>query len=142
MLVRQHGGRHEHGHLLVVSESLERRPHRHLGLAEPDIAAYQSVHDLRRFHVALDVPGRGGLVFGGRVSERVFELALPVAIRGIREVPAELALGVKLEQVVGHVQQARPHLPLGALPCLAAHAVQGRIGPAGAVILMHQVQPR
>ncbi len=39
VLLGEHGGRHQHGHLLPRFDRLERGPHRHFGLAVADVAA-------------------------------------------------------------------------------------------------------
>ena len=142
VLERKHRRRHEDGDLLVVAQGLEGGPHRHFRLAETHVAAHEPVHDARRFHVLLDVPGRRHLVIGRRVSERPLELPLPVAVRRVAELAAELALGVELQQVVRHVQQPGPDPLLGPLPGLAAEAVRLRRGTARAVIGVHEIEPR
>ena len=52
VLEGEHGRGREEGDLLAVHDRLERRAHRHLGLAVADIAAQQPVHGRRRLHVA------------------------------------------------------------------------------------------
>ena len=44
VLLREHRRRHEDGHLLAREHGEEGRAHRHLGLAEADVAAHQPVH--------------------------------------------------------------------------------------------------
>ena len=53
MLLRQHGGRHQHGNLFAAHHRLERRADGHLGLAETDVAAHEPVHRLGLLHVPL-----------------------------------------------------------------------------------------
>ena len=65
VLVGQHRGGHEDGHLLRVAGRLEGCTHGHLGLAEADIAAHEAIHRARLLHVGLDVVG--GLQLVGRV---------------------------------------------------------------------------
>ena len=52
VLLGQDRGRHEHGHLVAGVDRLERRPHRHFGLAVADVAAQQAIHRPRLLHVA------------------------------------------------------------------------------------------
>jgi hypothetical protein len=53
MLLRQHGGRHQHGNLFAAHHRLERRADGHLGLAETDVAAHEPVHRLGLLHIPL-----------------------------------------------------------------------------------------
>ena len=81
MLLRQHGGRHQHGDLLAVLDRLEGGPHCDLGLAEADVAGDQAVHRDRPLHVGLDLVDGGQLVGRLREGERLLELALPGRVR-------------------------------------------------------------
>ena len=54
MLLCQHGGGHQHGHLFTVHHCLEGCPQRHLGLAVAHVAADQAVHRARLLHVGFD----------------------------------------------------------------------------------------
>ena len=51
MLVGEHRGGHEHGHLLAVGGGLEGCAHGYLGLSETHIAANKAVHRARAFHI-------------------------------------------------------------------------------------------
>ncbi len=51
MLLGQQRGRHQYRHLFTALYGDKRRPHRHFGFAEADIAADHPVHRLRAFHV-------------------------------------------------------------------------------------------
>ena len=62
MLLRQHGGRREHRHLLAAHHRLEGGADRHLRLAEPDVAADQPVHRPLAFHVGLGRRDGGKLI--------------------------------------------------------------------------------
>jgi hypothetical protein len=44
VLLREHCGGHQHGHLAALPGSLESGTQRQLGLAEPDITADHAVH--------------------------------------------------------------------------------------------------
>ena len=62
MLLRQHGGRHEHSDLARVHDRFERGADGHFRLAEAHVAAHQPVHDLRRLHVRFDFGDGAGLI--------------------------------------------------------------------------------
>ena len=55
MLLREQGGGYEHGYLLAGLYCDEGGAHRHLGLAEADVAAYQAVHRCLPPHVGDDL---------------------------------------------------------------------------------------
>ena len=93
-------------------------------------------------HVALDVPDGGELVRGGGEFEGVLELALPVAVGGEGEALGQLALGVELEQLVGHVAHPGFDAGLGARPGGAAQPVERRRAFPRAAVLLHQVHAR
>ena len=83
VLLGQQRGGHEHRHLVAGVDRLERRPHRHLGLAVAHVAAQQAVHRPRLAHVALDRRRwwSAGRAFRGRGTRR----RTPAAIRCRRE---------------------------------------------------------
>ena len=81
VLQGEHGGRREHRHLLAILHRLEGGAHGHLGLAVTHVAADQTVHGLRRFHIALDVCDGSRLVVGFVEVEGVLELALQCCCR-------------------------------------------------------------
>ena len=85
MLLRQQGGRHQDGHLLVVIDGEERRPHRDLGFPETDIAAHQPVHCHRLTHIAQHGIDSLFLICGGFKRERLTKFAVLFAIMLKRE---------------------------------------------------------
>ena len=116
MLKRQHGRRRQEGHLLAVHHRFERRSHRHFRLAVSDIAAEESIHRRRRFHVPLDVGDGAVLVRRQLVFEGVLEFLLPVGV-GAERVPwHRFASGVELEQFLGHVPHGLLDARLHAFP--------------------------
>ena len=139
VLEREHGRRREEGHLLPVHHRLERRAHRHLGLAVADIAAQQAVHRRRRLHVGLDVADRGELVGRQVVRERVLELLLPVGVGAERVPDHRLARGIELQQLLGHVAHRLLDARLGPFPRRAAEAIDRR--PGRARVLLDEIQP-
>jgi len=84
MLLREHCGGNENGHLASIHYSLERRANGDFRFAEPDIAADESVHGFRPFHVRLGIVDGPKLVGCFLVDESAFELALPRGVRLIR----------------------------------------------------------
>ena len=139
MLRRQDGRRREEGDLFAFHHRLERRAHRHLGLAVADVAAQQSIHRRRRFHVALDVGDRGCLIRRERKLERVLEFLLPMRIGAERIAGDGLARRIELEQLLGHVAHGLLDLGLGAFPGRAAEPIERRLRAAG--VLLDQVEP-
>ena len=64
MRARQQGGGHHDRNLFARHRGNERGAHRHLGLAEADIAAHQPVHRPPRRQIADHVADGFFLVFG------------------------------------------------------------------------------
>ena len=124
VLEGEDGGGREHRNLLVVADGLERGAHGDFRLAVAHVAAQQAVHGLGRFHVALDVGDGGLLVFGLAEFEGVFELAHPFVVGGEGMALGGLALGVELEQLVGHVLHGLAHARFGLGPGRRAQMIQ------------------
>ena len=121
----------QHGHLLAVGRSLERRTDRHLGLAEAHVAAHQTIHRLIRLHVPLDGCGRRLLV--GRIlpSERSLQLVLEITVRRKGEPSGSLALGIEGDQLARDVLHGLLGGALELLPCPRAELVDlGRLAVA------------
>ena len=136
------GGR-EHGDLLVVADGLEGGAHGDFGLAVADVAAEQAIHGLGGFHVALDVGDGLSLVFGLVELEGVFELARRIRCRRGKTWPLRrFALGVELEQFVGHVFHGLAHAGFGLGPGLRAEMTQRWLGPFGRTVFLDQVEAR
>ena len=86
---------------------------------------------------------RGELVVGLVVVEGVFKLALELVVRREGRALRGVALGVELEQLVGHVLHGLRHAGLGLGPLLRAEPVQhGRGAGVGGAILLNQVEAR
>ena len=138
MLKRQHRRGREKRDLLAVHDGLERRPHRHFGLAVSDVAAQQPIHRRRRFHVALDVGNRRGLIRRQFVRKRAFEFLLPVRV-GRKGVSRNgLALRVELQQLLGHVAHRLLDARLRLLPRRPAQSIERR--PRAAGVLLNQIE--
>src|SRR5579884_2947087 len=143
MLKREYRGGREHRYLLAIAERLECSAHGYFRLSEPNVAAQEPVHGIRTFHVALDLLNNGELIFRFGELESVLELALPVAVGREAEAFARAALGVELQELLGHVAHASFHARLGALPRDATQAIErwGRAF-AGASEFLDQVHAR
>ena len=126
VLAGQQRGRHEDRRLAAVLDRLEHRPQRHLGLAEPDVAADQAVHRPVRLHVGLHVSDRPELVGRLHVRERRLELVLPHRV-GREGVAGHTGPGpVEVDQLLGDLARRGPRPGAGPLPVRAAHLRQGR----------------
>src|SRR5256886_2136004 len=81
VLLREHGRRREDRDLPAVHHRFERRANRDFGFAETNVAANQSVHWSRTFHVDFRVDDRFHLVGRFAKWKRMLELALPFRVR-------------------------------------------------------------
>ena len=124
VLEREDGGRGEDRDLFAVHHRLERRAHRHFGLAVADVAAEQAVHRGRRLHVALDVDDGVALIDREVPLERVLELLLPVAVGAEGMARDRAAGGVELQQLLGHVAHLLLDARLRLLPGRPAELVE------------------
>ena len=139
VLEREDGRRRQERDLLAVHDRLERGAHGDLGLAVADIPAQQPVHRRRRFHVALDVRDRVGLIDGQLPLERVLELLLPVRVRREGVSGHGLARGIELEQLLGHVAHGLLDAGLRLLPRRSAELVERGARRAG--VLLDEIEP-
>ena len=80
MLLRQNGCWHQNRDLLTIANGFERGTHRHLRLSETHIATNQSVHRLRRFHIAFRILHCFGLVRRILVKETRLQLHLHIIV--------------------------------------------------------------
>ena len=140
VLAGQDGGRAEDGHLLAVHDGLEGGPHGHLGLAVADVAAEEAVHGRLALHVVLDLADRAELVLGLLELERLLELGLPVALGAEAEALERLALGVELQELVGHVLDGLLRPLLGLLPRARPQLVERREGRPDLGVFLDEVQ--
>ena len=126
MLEGQHGGRHEHRHLLGVARRLEGSTYGHLGLAEAHIAAHQTVHGSRLLHVHLHIIGRLQLVGRVFVEERSLQLMLQVVVGRESEPLLVSTACIEFDEVACDVLDAFLGAFLHALPRPCAQCAQSR----------------
>ncbi len=123
LLGEQRGG-DEHRRLLAVLDRLEHGAHRHLGLAEPDVAAHQAVHGDVGLHVGLHLFDGAQLVDGLGEGEGVLELALPRRV-GREGVALHVQpQPVQLDELLGDLVHRGARLGPGALPLRPPEAVE------------------
>jgi hypothetical protein len=96
---------------------------RHLGLAEPDVAAHQSVHRLARAEIADHLGDRPVLVVRLLIGETVDEGG--IAGVGLRNgARPKRSLGRGLDELARNLADSLLHLRLAPLPGLAAEPVE------------------
>ena len=141
MLPGQDGGGDHNGALLAVQDALKDPPKGHLGLAEAHVPAEEAVHGAGALHIRLDLGDAPQLVVGLVVLKPLFKLPLPVAVRGEGVALGGKALGVKLDQLLGHVRNGLLHPLAGLVPHVGMELIQAEIGPFPAAdVLGHLVQ--
>ena len=129
VLRREHGRRREEGHLPPVGDGAIDGAHRHLGLAEADVAADQPVHRPRAVHHVLADRLEAQVLVGRRLKRKaVGPLLVLGPVRPARHAGEVLALGVHLEQVGRDGEHARRRLELPLLPrLLRAQPIQPHV---------------
>ena len=120
VLLREHRRRHEHQHLLAVDGDRERGAHRHLGLAEADVAADEPVHRMRRLEILHHRLDRRPLVLRLAVRELRLEALDPLVLDVVGDARLRLPLRVQLQQLAGHLAQVCARTSLQVVPRLAA----------------------
>jgi hypothetical protein len=135
VLLGEDRGGDEHQRLLAIHRDGEGRAHRHLGLAEPHVAADEPVHRPRRLEVLLHCLDRGALVLRLAVRELRLEPLEPLVLELVRDPGRLLPPRVEREQLACQLAQARPRAALQVLPRLATELAQRRGGAVGADVL-------
>ena len=134
VLLSQHGGGRQHGHLFAGCNRLEDGADGHFGFSEAHIPAHQAVHRLRLLHVPLHF-GRGlELIRGWLVGEGILKFVLPRPINGEGKTRCLMTLGIELHQIERHFANslARPLFRLH--PGGATHLAElGRTVAVGAI---------
>ena len=82
MLLGQHRGGHQNGHLLAVHDGFHDSTEGNFWFAEAHVAAEQTLHGGGRLHIPLDVRDTAQLIIGFRVGEVVLEFFLPGRVGG------------------------------------------------------------
>gem|GEM_PF-2882498 len=142
VLLREDGGRHQHGDLLAVHHRLERGADGDLGLAVADVAADQAIHRLGRFHVAFDLVNGTLLVRGLGVGEGRLELALPGRVLAEGVSGQGFAHRRRLQQPRGEVLHGARGVGFFAVPTTPAEFVQARVAAADADVTRQQMRLR
>jgi hypothetical protein len=139
MLRRQDGRGDEHGHLLPGQHGQERSAHRHLGLAEADVAAHQPIHRPRAAEVGDDLLDGALLARGFLKGEARRELLVEPVGGFVRRAVVRLARGIDFHQVVRHGEDGLLGLRLDALPRRAAELVERGRRTIGTDVALHHV---
>ncbi len=126
VLLREHGRRHEHQHLLAVDGDRERRANGDLGLAEADVAADEAVHRVRRLEVLHHRLDRGALILRLAVRELALEPLDPFVLDVEGHARLRLTLRVQLQQLARHLTQVLARACLQVVPRLAAELRERR----------------
>ena len=120
VLLGEHRGGHEHGHLPPRHHRLEGGAHGHLRLPVAHVARDEAVHRLLRLHVRLHVRDRLELVGRLHEGERALHLDLPGAVFGAGVAPRHRPPRVQVEQLLRDLRDCAPHAPLRVRPLLRA----------------------
>ncbi len=97
MLLSQNSGRSQHCSLPTIHYALKHSTKSHFGFAEPDISAQKTIHDLFRFHIALDFPDTAQLILGFFKRKVFFKFLLPDGILAEGMAFNGRALGIKTD---------------------------------------------
>ncbi len=126
--------------LLARHRHPERRPQRHLGLAEADVAADEAVHRARRLQIAIYVVDGAGLI--ARLVERECRLEGAVVVVGRLERFAHegLSFGVEAKELVGHLADLPRDAGLGPRERAAAELVELGLRVLAADVLLELIQ--
>src|SRR5438309_5436242 len=133
------GGGGKDGNLFAICDSFERGSHRDFRFTVTNIAAEQAIHGRFAFHIALDVRDSSVLVVGFFKFERVFKLALPVAVGRERKALRGLSRRVEFEEFVGHVLERLANSGFARGPGGAAELVERRFRALDYAIALHEV---
>ena len=141
VLLGQHSGGHQNGHLLAVQYGLHGGAKGHFRLAEAHVAAEQPVHGRGAFHILFDLGDAAELIVGFRVFKAVLKLALPWGVGGEGVAGQPLPGGIELNEPCRQILGGGLGLGLGFLPGIAGELVQSDGGVLTAAnILAHQIQ--
>ena len=139
MLLSEHGGGHQHGHLFAGHHRLEHRAYGHLGFTEAHVPADQSIHRLVALHVLLGVVDRLHLIVRFLVYERRLKLALPRGVLAKGMAALGLAHGLDSQQFRSQIAHGFLGLFLCFFPTFTAQRVERRISLARADVFTDQM---
>ena len=105
------------------------------------IAAQQTIHRRRCFHVVLHIFDRGFLIGRQRVFKTFFEFALPGSVNWKRVTLDQLALSVKPQQLVRHIAHRALGLGFRLLPADATQTIERRLVGFSARVTLHEIEP-
>ena len=123
MLVGEHGGGYEYGHLLAVDGCLEGCAYGHLRLAESHVAAHKAVHWPLFLHVGFHSLSGGKLVGRILVDKRSLKFVLQISVGREGKSFLVAARGIELDKVAGNVFELAFGALFHLLPCSGAYAV-------------------
>ena len=128
MLARKQGGRHDHCDLLAVHDRHESGTERHLGLAEPNVTAYQPIHRPAGGEITQHAVDGGLLVLGLLVRKSGAEFVVQAVTDGEMGGLTQLPLSGNLDQFVRDLANAALHARLARLPGTAAEPIKVDVG--------------
>ena len=99
----QDGGRHQNRALLSIHDTFKRCTNCNFGLAKSYVAAEQSVHRNRLFHVILDFLNTTQLVIGLVIRKTSFKVILPVGILTEGVSFCRFSFGIEFDKLIRHI---------------------------------------
>ena len=120
VLLGEDRGWGEHERLLAVDGDGEGRAHRHLGLAEPDVAADEPIHRALGLEILLDRLDRPALILRLAVRELGLEPLEPLVLHVVGDARRRLPLRVEGDQLAGELLHRGARAALEELPRLPA----------------------
>ena len=124
MLPCKNCSRAEESSLLAVEHTLEGCPQGYLCFAEAHVAAEQSVHWDRLFHIGLYLAYRTKLILGFLVVEAFLKLSLPVIIGREGIALCRLPFCVQLGELLCHILHSGANLISGAFPFVGVKLIE------------------
>jgi len=101
MLLGENGRGRQKCHLLSSSNGLEAGTHRYLCFTETDVAAHQSIHRPRAFHVALDLFDTAELILCLLIRKGRLELYLPFVVGRKSKTTRRFSAGIGTDETFG-----------------------------------------
>src|SRR5579859_1033879 len=142
VLQRQYRCRHQHGHLALIEDRLERGAQGHLCFTVAYVSAHQPVHGPGPFHVGLHFLDSVSLVGRLLVREAAFQFLEP-GLFGVGRVCRafhRLARAVQAQQVARDLLHALLHLRFRARPLAVPQFAEGGYGVAHAHVARDTIE--